>query len=140
LRVFFGLERGWLQFVPLLVGLLGLGLWLWRRSGPWRWQDTTPPLLLASALTTPYVWSYDQVVLLPVVVDLVARLRFAPLAWRVIILGAFAASQLGLWVLNRYYVSDIFYVWHVPVLTVIYWLAVRHGRGERMPLQSQDKP
>jgi hypothetical protein len=127
LRVLFGLERGWLQFVPLLVGLFGFGLWLWRRRGPWCWQDVTSPLLLASALTTPYGWSYDQVVLLPVVVDLVARQRGAPRGQQLAVVGALVAFQAGLWLLNQLGVNEVFYVWHAPALACLFWWGSRRA-------------
>jgi hypothetical protein len=130
LRFFFGLERNWLQFLPSLAGLLGLGVWLWRRRGPWRWAAVASPLLLTSALTTSFGWSYDQVVLLPVVVDLVARLRLASLVRQVAVLGALVLSQTGLWTLNQLGANEVFYVWHVPALTVIYWVGLPRARAE----------
>jgi hypothetical protein len=130
LRFFFGLERRWLQFLPSLVGLLGLGIWLWRRRGQWRWEAVVSPLLLASALTTAFGWSYDQVVLLPVIVDLVARLRVASPARQVAVLGALVLSQVGLWALNQLGANEIFYVWYVPALTVIYWAGLQLAEAE----------
>jgi hypothetical protein len=126
LRFFFGLERTWLQYLPSLLGLLGLAIWLWRRRGPWHWREVASPLLLASGLAAAYGWSFDQVVLLPVLVDLVARLRWASVSRRVAVLAALVLSQAGLWILNQYSVNEIFYVWHVPVFAAIYWLGVRY--------------
>jgi hypothetical protein len=127
LRFFFGLERTWLQYLPSFLGLLGLAIWLWRRQGPWHWPEVTSLLLLASALTAAYGWSFDQVVLLPVLIDLVARLRWASAGRRVAVLAALVLSQAGLWLLNQVSVNEIFYVWHVPVFAAIYWLGVRRA-------------
>jgi hypothetical protein len=138
LRFFFGLERGWLQYLPTLVGLLGLAIWLWRRRRPWYWAEVTSPLLLASAVTVAFGWSYDLVVLLPVVVDLVARMRFASPGRRAAVLGTLVVSQLGLWALNQARFNEIFYVWHAPILAFIYWLAVRRGGGQETLPQGQE--
>jgi hypothetical protein len=125
LRFFFGLDRYWLQFLPSLAGLVGLGIWLWGRRGPWHWEKIMSPLLLASAVTAAFGWSYDQVVLLPVVVDLVALLRTASLARNIIVLSALALSQLGLWMLNQLGLNEVFYVWHAPALAAIYGFGAR---------------
>jgi hypothetical protein len=126
LRVAFGLERRWLQFLPSLLGLVGLIIWLWRRRGPWRWQNAASPLLLASVLTAAFGWSLDQLVLYPVVVDLVTRLRSSGPARWAFVLGVLAAAQAGLLILNRYQVPEAYNVWHAPVLAIIYWWVVRH--------------
>jgi hypothetical protein len=124
LRFLLGWELTWLQFVPSLVGGLGLLVWLWRRQGPWRWEVLTGPLLLASAVTAAYGWSHDQVVLLPAVVALIAALCVKPTGQRVVILGASIASQVGLWALGHSNISDAYSVWHAPVLGGLYcWAA-----------------
>jgi hypothetical protein len=126
LRFFVDLERSWLQVLPSLVGLVGLAMWLWRRRGPWHWESMAAPLLLASAVTAAFGWSYDQVVLLPAVVDLVARLRRAPLARQAAVLAGLALTQLGLWAMNQLGLNEVFYVWHAPALAAIYWWGVRY--------------
>jgi hypothetical protein len=65
LRKLFGPERFWLQFVPLVPGLLWLA-WYWRRHRrDWDWERQLGPLLFASFLAAPYgAWPFDHVVLL----------------------------------------------------------------------------
>jgi hypothetical protein len=135
LRFLIGLERRWVQFLPSLLGVVGLAVWLWRRQGPWHWQDLASPLLLASVLTTPFGWSFDQILLFPVVVDLVARVRRAPRGLQFAVLGALVAFQAGLWLQNQLGANEVFYVWHVPALAGLYWWSVRQapagGQDER---------
>jgi hypothetical protein len=135
LRVLFGLDRHWLQFVPSLLGILGLALWLRKRRGPWRWQYVASPLLLASVATTAYGWSHDHLVLLPVVVDLVARLRQGSLARKIAVISALIASQVAIWMLNQYGFPDAFNFWHAPVLALIYWLGTSHDRMRAEPVR-----
>jgi hypothetical protein len=135
LRVFFGLELGWLQFLPSLLGVLGLVIWLWRRRGPWRWQQLASPLLLASVVTTSYGWSHDQVVLLPVVVDLIARLRSAARAHQVAVIGLLILSQVALMAQPYYQISDLYSVWHPLALAGLYaW------GGHIAPARTQEEP
>ena len=130
LRLFFGLERRWLQFLPSLVGGVALLAWFWRRRRrPWRWEAVAAPLVLVSALTAAFGWSLDQVVLLPVVVALVSRLRTATPARRAAMLGALGMFQLALLAQNRCQVSDVFYIWHPLALAGLYRWGVSHDSG-----------
>lgn len=56
----------WLQSVPTLVGL-GLVFWYRARSPRWEWSRQGALVLAASAVTAPYSWPTDQVLLLPAV-------------------------------------------------------------------------
>jgi hypothetical protein len=65
LRALFGWQHFWLQFVPLVPGLVWLA-WYWRRHRrDWDWGRQLGPLLFASFLVAPYgAWPFDLVVLL----------------------------------------------------------------------------
>jgi len=130
LRAFLGQELRWLQFLPALLGAVLLALWLRRQQSAWDWRAVTPLLLFASALTTAYGWSYDQVVLLPAVVALVARLGLCSPASRAVGLGAWGMSQLGLVIQNHYRLSDFFNIWHPFVLAGLYWWGVGRDPAE----------
>lgn len=121
LRVLFGIERRWLQFIPSLLGIAGLVVCAWRRRSPWRWELLAPRLLLASVVTSSYGWSHDQVVLLPVVVALVAELRAHHRLRRIGVLLLVVVAQLGLAAMSRWHVPDAFAIWHAPVLGGLYW-------------------
>jgi hypothetical protein len=123
LRLLFGVERHWLQFVPSLLGVAGLVVWLWRRRGPWRWEVLAGPLLLASVATAAYTWSYDQVVLLPAVAAIVSWVRRSSRRERATVLGFLAAFQLALFVQNRGHVAEFFFVWHPWALGGLWWWA-----------------
>ena len=73
LRALFGPAHTWLQFAPMLPGLVWLA-WYWRRHHDWwYWPNRLPVLLLASLIFAPYGWAYDLAVALPVVVAVVAQ-------------------------------------------------------------------
>jgi hypothetical protein len=126
LRLAFGIERHWLQFLPSFVcGLLWLS-WLWVRRGPWQWEKVAAPLLLASVPTAVYGWSYDSLVLLVPVVDLVNRARQA-LPWqRTVMLVAIGTLQIALVVQNLSQPNDFLKAWHPLALAGLYWWAARH--------------
>jgi hypothetical protein len=65
LRLVFGVDRSWLQYVPTVAGLAWFVPYWFRRRKAWDWAEQTPILLLVSFLTTFYgAWSHDNVVLL----------------------------------------------------------------------------
>ncbi|MFC2029555.1 glycosyltransferase family 87 protein [Chloroflexota bacterium] len=132
LRLLFRPAPSWLQFLPSVVGLLGLVVWLWKRRGPWSWRSVTGPLLLASSLTTSYGWTFDQIILLPVVVDLISRLRWVSRRRRFAVLGALALFQVALLLQNHYHIGDEYSVWHGFGLAALYfWVAANQRGAER---------
>ena len=118
-------ERGWLQYLPSLLGLLGLGLWLRRNGASWRWETVAPPLLLASVCTAAYGWSFDQIVLLPAVVGLLGELRRVRRSLYLAALLCYAAFQLLLVLQSRYGINDLFTLWHPLALAGLYAWGMR---------------
>jgi hypothetical protein len=75
LRIVFGWDRNWLQYLPtLVVGPLVL-IALHRRRVAFAWTDTASPVLLLSVPTAAYGWSFDQLVLLLPYLQVVAWWR-----------------------------------------------------------------
>ena len=67
LRLLFFRRWFWVQFIPMMLGLLW-GLWFYfRNRSHWDWRRHGLPLMVVSVLTTPYSWLPDEVVLLPAV-------------------------------------------------------------------------
>jgi hypothetical protein len=129
LRLLFGAEQHWLQFLPSVLAALCLAVWLWRRRGPWRWEALAGPLLLASGATAAYSWSYDQVVLLPPVIGIVNQVRQSSRSKGAAVLALLATSQVALFVQNRSQVPEFFYVWHPWGLAGLYLWAAARPRG-----------
>lgn len=69
LRLLAGWDRFWVQFLPLVVGLVWLSWALLRHRDPARWPtDALPLLALLSAVAAPYGWFFDMVVAIPALV------------------------------------------------------------------------
>ena len=72
LRLLFFRNRFWLQFAPMLAGLLW-SLWFYfQNAANWDWRQHGPALLIVSVLVTPYEWLSDETVLLPAVLQAAA--------------------------------------------------------------------
>ena len=69
IRLLFFRNYFWVQFLPLIVGLIwGIIFFIRRRPG-WDWRRDGPALLVVSVLTTPYGWLADESVLLPAILQ-----------------------------------------------------------------------
>ena len=120
LRVVFGFELSWLLFLPTVIGLILFVTWAMRRKGGWDWQQLAPGLLLASIISAAYGWPHDQVTLLPVVVVLLARLRFLSRGQRALLMSLYVLTQLGMLLLNQYGIDSPYYYWYPLVLAGLY--------------------
>lgn len=124
LRYFvFGVEQFWPQYVGPLIGL-GFFFYDWvKERDAWTWKKNTPGLTLASAITSFYSWTYDQVVILTAVIkawiQLIARGKSA---W--LLMASFFVIQLVNLFLHRY-LDDFWFIWFAPVMLFWYWAVNR---------------
>jgi hypothetical protein len=124
LRLLLGFERTWLAFVPMLLGIFWLGLYGLRYRADWLWAKRMPLLLLVSVFTAPYCWSFDQVVLIPVVLQ--AMIEVLATNRVCIVSGAifsYLMFNIAAFALNGR-VSDFWQFWLAPVLLI--WAHLTH--------------
>ncbi len=82
LRVLFGRNTRWLQFAPMLPGIVALA-WYWRKYRlQWRWRDRLPVVLTLSVLTAAYGWPFDEVILLVPLVMIAVQCTYNAYDWR----------------------------------------------------------
>ena len=72
LRLLFFRRMFWVQFVPMLVGLIWTVRFFARNALSWDWRQHGPALLVVSVLTAPYEWLSDETVLLPAILQAAA--------------------------------------------------------------------
>jgi hypothetical protein len=129
LRVGFGEQQIWLQFVPTAIALLWFPFHWRRERHNWRWQEQASLLILISFVATAYgAWPFDLVVLLIPVIQAVVRLSrkgsmaaMAAVAAYVLIDG----TALFLNVAGARYPA---FIWMTPAIWLFYWLATRPRR------------
>lgn len=124
LRVGFGLDKLWLQFVPMALGLGWFGVHWWRARRNWVWAEQVPVLLLASFLTASYgVWQFDLVVLLvPVIQTAVAVFRSRQARAVGFALTAFLGfDAMALLMMNVKYTDQYWHVWMTPMILYTSW-------------------
>jgi Glycosyltransferase family 87 len=131
LRLLLAPRHFWLQFVPLVPGLLWLA-WYWRRHrGRWDWSERLPALLFASFLAAPYgAWPFDMVVLLLPLIGRARELVNAPprrIAIAAVAHGLIGFAALALIVQETPY---FWFLWMTPALLAAYFLTGPAADGE----------
>lgn len=133
LRLVFGTERFWLQFLPSFVGVIWLLVYWARRRADWDWLAQAPLVILVSLLTSAYGWSHDQSSALVALV-----LVFAALAARrwdgrsLLVAGSYALVNLPILVVP----TNEFYLFWVAPAVLIWYLAANwmlDKRSEHLP-------
>ena len=126
LRFFWlGTDKFWLQFLPAFFGGLWLIYYWYKHQQSWRWVKDLPIVLLVSLLTSPYAWTYDQVILVPAVIQATIWLLNARNRWSTLLL---ASLYLGINILNlglHMRLSDFWFVWMAPALLIWFLLVDR---------------
>ena len=71
LRLWLSPHTMWVQSLPVaLASVWALG-YFWTRRKQWDWMKHGSPLMLVSILAAPYVWLYDQVLVIPALLQAV---------------------------------------------------------------------
>jgi len=102
LREIFGMQYGWLQFVPTAAGMAWLPIHWRRHRRNWDWMEQTPLLIMASLALAPYNWAHDFVLALPAVIAVAVRVYHRPSEWL-----STAALYLGVQLIIFAYLQDV---------------------------------
>jgi hypothetical protein len=70
LRSIFGFQHGWLQFLPMAVGLPWFAQYWTKHRRTWSWEQHLPMVLLVSIATAPYFWAHDFILAVPALISL----------------------------------------------------------------------
>jgi len=127
LRLWFGAQHVWLQFLPVVFGVAWLSVhWLRRQRRPgraWEWQEELPLLALLSLSTAAYGWRHDQTVLLLAILPacgwLVTSRR--PLALKIIFFGLYGLLD---WIAISSQQPQNWF-WWMPLAMLVWYLAVQ---------------
>jgi len=132
LRFFwFGTDKFWLQILPSLIG----GVWFlyyWHiHNTSWNWVNELPILLLISQITSTYTWTYDQVILIPAIIQATVWTLTDWKRWSTL---ALACIYIGINVLDlilHMRLSDFWFIWLAPAL-LIWFLVIRRQYSAKM--------
>lgn len=128
LRLLFGVHHYWLQFLPAALACAWF-VYYWKRySRNWQWLERMPALLLVSLTLAFSAWDYDQLLLLPVLMQVAVWFMRKPRRFSVPAILYWAANGLlfGLVVAQ---VDPFLTFWFSPALLLIYLLGVSLKNG-----------
>jgi hypothetical protein len=133
LRGLLGPEKSWLQFAPMLLGT-GWLLARWRGSrGNWCWPDEMPLLLVVSVITAAYGWTFDQVVLLVMILSSVHLLSesSARIPAIALMVAGIAINFVALGLRRAF--TDAGFWWLAPSW-LVWYMAVRKWGSVTIPM------
>ena len=124
LRNFWGLHYVFLQYIPVVIGLIWLLVhWILHRRH-WDWLQQISWLSFMSLITTVFAWSHDQVILIPAILEAAFLIRSHAKSFpvKIILLLAWLAFMIFIFIahLTR---DDSWFVWQAPALLLTYALA-----------------
>ena len=123
LRMTFGDQYHWLQFAPCLPGLAFLVYALARHQEN-NWEHYFALLALISFITSPYGWSYDEIVLLPAVLQIAGRMRDCPSWLRWTGLGTYLAVNAAVLLVSLGRPHDAYLLWTAPMWLLLYCIGL----------------
>lgn len=126
LRVLLGMDKFWLQFLPMLLGTIIYTVYWFRHKESWDWIDGSPMIVATSMLTTPYAWTYDAIIfIIPIVIVIIQSFTNTAVMRRIIILSSLLIiSWVNLFLHIR--LSDFWFFWLFPSLFVWYLISITY--------------
>lgn len=114
LRLLFGIDKFYLQFLPVLIGLVWFAFYWLKNKKQWSWTDAVPATLFASILTTAYAWTYDQVILLPAILATLGRVVGLMNRKKTLIFGSLLMIVNLLDLFLHRYLDEFWFGWVAP--------------------------
>lgn len=123
----------WLQYLPSAAACVWAVAYFWPRRHTWDWMRNGSPLMMVSILLAPYCWLFDQVLLIPALIDGAYRTRSRALL--ALLAAASLVMEIG-WMCGVKLPSPL-YLWSAPAWLAWYLVAQATARMPLMELTSQ---
>jgi len=123
MRAILGMQKLFFQFIPIIIGLIWFLYQWFSHQREWDWQEQIPWLIFVSLLTSVFVWTHDQVVLMPAIVEAVILVhqRVKAHSTRIIFLSIWLMFNALIFILHLSH-DDSWFVWQAPILLTGYMI------------------
>jgi hypothetical protein len=127
LRINFGEQKYWLQFLPFIFGFIWFCYYWNRNKNTWRWADNLTILIFGSILTTPHSWTHDYLILLPGILQgVISYIKGGKKRNIILFIIIWLAFNLAI-VLLHFRVGD-YWFYGESLLILWFYLATTHSR------------
>jgi hypothetical protein len=134
IRIIFGYNLIWLQFLLAVIGLGWLLIFWIQHRHTWNWVEKMPIILLVSILTAPYAWTHDYIILLIPILAIFARLSNYKIQKSTLVLIFLLVLINIVELVSHKFFDESHFFWLATALLLWYllasWLQTRHERGE----------
>ena len=125
LRLAFGFERFWIQWIPAVIGIAWGIVRYHRLAGAWSWTEQLPLFAAVSWLSAPYGWVYDMVLLVPTILDGAVRLeKYGSSALSRRSFTLYLLLGIVVWTQQLLAGSGVAHAW-VGFAVLLFWLGIR---------------
>ncbi len=121
LKNMLGQSQVYIQYLPFTIGLAWLvAHWMVHRQ-KWSWLEQVSWLAFGSLITSAFVWTHDQVLLLPAVIEasILLQASLPAKSSRILVLIGWLAFNIVIFALHLSY-DDSWFVWQAPLLLIGY--------------------
>lgn len=135
IRLLLGPGETWLQFTPMVVGLVWFAFYGLKHRRTWLWADRISLMLLVSVVTAPFGWTFDQVVLIPVVLQvacLMLDVHDTQTSWKVTM--PYIIINIVAFALRYGNIYEYWMFWYAPAMLGWYLSALRWSNNTKKTL------
>jgi hypothetical protein len=117
----FSIRGSWVRWLPSFGGAIWFLCYWSRRAAMWDWLHEAPLILLVSVATASFAWTFDQIVLLPALIQCGLWLfRSDDLSRRRIFVAVYLGISLTLLISKVFVRNDFWYFWAAPAFLIFY--------------------
>ncbi|MHA2033631.1 MAG: glycosyltransferase family 87 protein [Candidatus Kariarchaeaceae archaeon] len=123
------------NYSPILIGLTWITIHWQKQKKFWDWVVEMPMLLLVGVITSPYIWTYDMVVLVVPLIAILQKINQTRINWQLaILILVYLLVNFSTYYLHRYF-PDNWFFWFAPTMLVLYLIGMRliHRQGTTPP-------
>ena len=120
LRLLFGGENHWLQFLPMVVSIIWMVYYFNKKKHDWDWSQELPIILFVSLISTSYSWVNDYALMLIAIAQAAAWIADCETSCRKQVLVGYVAVNIIFFIQYLMSTSEHLLVWYVPALFALY--------------------
>lgn len=120
LRIVFGPEKVFLQWLPTIAMSIGLTFYWRAKKKDWSWSEQLPLLIALGLITSIYSWASDLVLLLPLLIQIILKLSQNLGKETIVYLFVYMLLNCTAFAMNVCGVNGAFYAWISPAILIIY--------------------